>query len=296
MKKERTRTRISIGYYCIPLLFSILLLSTCTGNYLFDDEEPASRLSVSGTVRLGDGLDPSGTFIWLDGLDIHTTADASGNFTLELPPQQSQAGGGLTGDYRLYAYVGNYQFQSYSVVLRDGSIQYGVGDVDTNGRIPEIIVLDKLVDIRTTIEPNTITEIDSLRLLITVSLRLHVNTVRIKTSKSGDWLTSMIFKEINDPPSAATFYGSSTDPITVDVRTNVNWQMGVGAWWLSTRIQRTLPPGVYEVIPYLVILQDGIPDGLFEAIGEYATLYHLDYFNIPIRWTLGRLTITPVGE
>ena len=161
MKKERTRTRISIGYYCIPLLFSILLLSTCTGNYLFDDEEPASRLSVSGTVRLGDGLDPSGTFIWLDGLDIHTTADASGNFTLELPPQQSQAGGGLTGDYRLYAYVGNYQFQSYSVVLRDGSIQYGVGDVDTNGRIPEIIILDKLVDIRTTIEPNTITEIDS---------------------------------------------------------------------------------------------------------------------------------------
>jgi len=100
-------------------------------------------LIVEGKVRLSDNSDPSNVFIWLEGLNISTYTDEAGEFILNIPPPQFQPGGGMSGDFRLFYYVGNYKCTSSSVVIRDGYIDCGVGDVDSEGNVNEIIILTK---------------------------------------------------------------------------------------------------------------------------------------------------------
>ena len=67
--------------------------------------------------------------------------------------------------------------------------------------------------------------------------------------------------------------------------------MGVKSWWLSPRPYLTLEPGVYDIIPYLYIARDDLPNDLIKAIAANANMFYTDYLKIPFRRDLGRLTV-----
>lgn len=55
--------------------------------------------------------------------------------------------------------------------------------------------------------------------------------------------------------------------------------------------RETLPtPGTFELIPYVVLIQD-VPEQLLREIGNNITTYSLDYFNLPIRMEPGTFSI-----
>jgi len=137
---------------CFITTFFILV---CTSNPIFKDEDSSSQRIVEGKIRLSDNASPESIFVWLESLDISTYTDEEGAFSLQLPPLQSQPGGGLSGEYNIYYYVGNYALASSSLVLQDGSILREAGDVDSEGNIDETVVLRKLLNIKSEINlPN----------------------------------------------------------------------------------------------------------------------------------------------
>lgn len=269
----------------------------CTSNPLFEDRNSSSKQTVKGKIRLSDGASPDSVFVWLEGLNLSTHTDDEGNFTLQLPTPQTQPGGGLTGDFRIFYYIGNYEIITSSVVIRNGSFEYGAGDIDTDGNINGTTILQKLADIHTVIQPFEIPEYDSSRVGITIFVTVTVvptmNSVEVKMPIGpGGLLTAMIFKEINGSISDAVFYGNAQLSEPIHVTVTRNWQTGIKARNINSTPYYTLEPGEYEVIPYIRIIQENLPEGLLECIGENADTFDQDYLKIPVRLNLGRLTVT----
>lgn len=282
----------------ILFLISVSLISLmCTSNPIFEDRDSSSKQTVKGRIQLSDGASPDNVFVWLEGLNISTYTNDGGHFTLQLPPPQSQSGGGLTGDYRIFYYVGNYRITTSSVVIRNGSFEYGAGDIDTEGNIDGTKILQKLADINTVIQPSEITEYDSSRvgitLFVTVTVVPKSNSVKVKMPIGpGGLLTAMIFKGIDASISDAVFYGNAQLSEPINVTAIRNWQTGIKARNINSTPYYTLEAGEHEVIPYIRIVQDDLPDGLIESIGENAGTFNHDYLKIPVRLNLGHLTVT----
>ena len=56
-------------------------------------------------------------------------------------------------------------------------------------------------------------------------------------------------------------------------------------------ILNPLPPGKYEVIPYLFISHETIPEGLIESIGSNVKKLHPDYLKIPFKRVGGEFEV-----
>jgi len=282
----------------ILFLISVsLIFLVCTSNPIFEDRNSSSKQTIKGKIQLSDGASPDSVFVWLEGFNLSTYTDGGGHFTIQLPPPQSQSGGGLTGDYRIFYYVGNYRIATSSAVIRNGSFEYGAGDIDTDGNVSGTKILQKLADIHTMIQPSEIPEYDSSRVGITLSVTVTVvptmNSVEVKMPIGpGGLLTAMIFKGINSPISDAVLYGNPQLSESIHVTATRNWQTGIKVRNINLTPYYTLEAGEYEVIPYLRIVQDDLPDGLIESIGENADTFNHDYLKIPIRLNPGRLTVT----
>ena len=152
-----------------------------------------NRTEIAGKVKLNDDSSPEKIFVWLEGFDISTNTNSDGNFKLELSDLAINQNG-LNGLYKIYYYVANYKIKTSSITIVNGKIKRNKGDVDKHGNIKNTIILEKLVDIKTTIEPSVIQVTDSMRLELTVSLKLNVHDLQIETSKStAGYLTAMIF-------------------------------------------------------------------------------------------------------
>jgi hypothetical protein len=58
------------------------------------------------------------------------------------------------------------------------------------------------------------------------------------------------------------------------------------------KVQGALPTGNYEVVPHIRITHEAIPSGLL----QYADFNYGEpgpkFFNMPVRWQTGELTIT----
>ena len=278
----------------IAMLFSISMFSLvmCTSNPIFKDEDPSSQRIVEGDIRLSDNTSPGGVFVWLEELNISTVTDENGAFSLQLPPFQSQPGGGLTGDYNIYYYVGNYGLGSSSIALLNGSILHDAGDVDSDGDIKGTVILNKLLDIGTEINLPEILETDSFRLVIKVTLIPQGDPVEVETMKNPDgWITRMIFKKMDASIGEAAMYSAGGSWVTETIRQRTTWQIGIKAWWLSPRPYLTLEPGIYDIIPYLYVSRDELPNDLIKAIASYGNMFHTDYLKIPFRRDLAQLTV-----
>jgi hypothetical protein len=286
--------RNSLALSLVTLSTCSVLVMSCTNNPFSSSKiNPPDKQTIQGTVKLSDNTGPDSIFIWLEGVKLSTFTDESGKFKLQLPPPETQPGSGINGIYRLFYYVANYEIQTSVFEIIGGNFVFGQGELDDEGNIRETIILNKLIDIKTVIQPSVIREIDSMRLTISVFIDPYVNSVEITVPKNTDgWLQAMIFRKIDAPLSQAVLYGSDQCSMTEVLLQPARWEMGVKAWWLSPRLYRTLEPGEYEVIPYLRIIQDELPDALIKGIGEDADKFHYHYLKIPIKQEVGHLTVT----
>ena len=281
-----------ISYYIVIFSIGCLLIwFQCSKNPFFEKKLStlANAQIVTGQVQLNDESSPENVFVWLEGINISTYTDTNGNFELQLPPPLAQPGGGLNGSYRIFYYVGNYKIKTSSVMVVNGEFVYGQGDIDENGNILKTVVMQKLIDIKTEIQPSTIKTFDTLRLEITVTLAPQGNAVKIEALKApGDWLLGFFFRKINTPISEVIINPCTRSPVTEVVYFTTNWKAGLRSDNLSLEVE----PVEYEVIPYLRIIQDELPDELIKSIAEGADRYHYNYLKIPFKQEVGHLTVT----
>ena len=169
------------------------------------------------------------------------------------------------------------------------------GDVDENGNIKNVLNLEKLLDIKTTVFPSSISVSDTLRTMeMMISLNPHVREVEIETSiGNGGFLTAMIFLDENADTSQAVFYDAVLSMKTEIVSHDANFKIGIKPVWFSSYIGKSLPVGRYKVIPYFYIKKNNLLESLLKAIAEKANQFHFDYLKIPFRQNYGTIVVSP---
>lgn len=270
------------AFLFVSLLF---FCSSCTDNPFFDDNSAEDKRILTGKVLLNSGESPENIYVWLEDLNISTRTNAQGDFKIELP--RTEELNGYNNDLKLYYYVGNYKIQWSDLLIVDGEFEFGTYDLDNDGKIKDTIVLVKLIDITTTILPETmaVDDNESLEVAIRV-INLDTNLlVQNLTDREGG-LTGIIIREINSPrTSAMTFEFSSAYYRAFIINEPISYR-GLLGW-----TPNLLPVGSYEVSAYVFLKQEEIPQELLDSFGEEADKFTDAYLKVPFTQTPASLTI-----
>jgi len=259
----------------------------CTENpFSFRDE--ISTNTIRGRVELSDHASPDNILVWLGAFDRSTRTDENGDFSLSLPSSSARPEGGIDGIYNLYFYAANYRIDSVQIPIFNGNVQYSNDIFNDRGELYQTIRLSKILDIHATIDPVSIQRGYSYNIDITFKVQAPNNKVFVKSSFSkplfkGDPQYMVGFlKQLNDDnPIIQSVYRKDRGFRTVEFE--IGFQsvelLPLGIIEEPGR----LPPGTYEVIPYLVVHQADLPEGLMRSLGENVEQFHPDFLKIPLK-------------
>ena len=278
------------------IFYTILLtLISCTENPFGGEKKMANR-TISGRVKL-DKVDfyPSGyhngVLVWSEGLGLQATTDIDGSFELTLPASSESSSGAITdGDYTLQFFLGNYKLSSITITFAAGQVVNDEKVINLEGELRRDVTLTRLAGVHTNVYPPIITSgFDSdvitkvqitpdktdiffhLRKVVTRNFSLYTGLlIREADSKklaySVDIDTASIMKEYIDRPSQTLDF--------VFNYTDIN-----------------LPSGIYEVIPYLVLDREDVPEPILNTLGSGYDSFSQNYFKYPFYRTGGELVI-----
>lgn len=280
----------------VVLLFaaalSFNLFQGCTESP-FEGGIASEPKQITGQVDLVDTLnDEKGVYVWLSGLNLSTYTDSTGAFTLEMPKNVSRD---FSGIFTLYFYVANYRLNRATVVVREGKFLYGAGDITPEGRLKEGVKLFKILDIKTIVEPTQVRSSYVGPIHLQTTLQAVDDTVSVVFPKSvGGLLGGMFFRHL----------GTGQIYIDIaDVGANTRDEALIGREPRSRRQvfelnganyrDLFLPVGEYVVIPFFLILQDDLPQELFNSFGEKADDLTPNFLKIPFRRDEARFQIVP---
>ena len=270
------------------IFYTILLtLISCTENPFGGEKKMANR-TISGRVKL-DKVDfyPSGyhngVLVWSEGLGLQATTDIDGSFELTLPASSESSSGAITdGDYTLQFFIGNYKLSSVTITFAAGQVVNDEKVINLEGELRRDVTLTRLAGVHTSgFDSDVITKVQitpdktdihfHLRKLVTRDFSIYTGLlIREADSKklayTVDIDTASIMKEyINRPSQTLEFVFNYTD---------VN-----------------LPSGIYEVIPYLVLDREDVPEPILNTLGSGYYSFSQNYFKYPFYRTGGELVI-----
>ncbi len=299
---QRYITRAISGLWLLLCLAG----SGCTENPVRGSSISARQSTISGQVELLDSRSPEGTVVWLEGFDILTETDASGRFEFAIPPKISPnaQGSRVSGSFRIFFYMANYKLRTITAPVRDGEFVYGEGPLDSQGNIVEQIILTQLLDVKTTIEPETITIDDEDRNASeSVIARIFLNTTYSDTvfvvapSKVSGFNTPLLFRNVTDSLETQVLEtvvvgpADAEDSDTLKVTNDHAFELVRDI----TAALAELEKGEYEVVPFLHVLQEDVPQPLLQKLGVDARISQIgkSYLNIPFLRTKGFFEIQP---
>jgi|TARA_Y100000310_G_scaffold334953_1_gene415839 hypothetical protein len=280
----------SVGVFVLTAW--LILVAGCTENPFNDDSEKISSRAISGAVTLNDGAVPKGVYVWLEGLDVGTRTDEQGEFSLVLPPpSSSSAGSAMDGVFNLYFYVANYAIDTAEVVLVNGEVARSEGDINDQSELKQSKQLYKLLDVVTSVSPQTILFEYWGKMNISVTLNAISSSVVVESLKKIAnrvvFRTGLVLVDENDQFVKVIGQGSSWDLGLETIRQEQT------TW----RIRKSWPPcelpvGVYRFIPYLIIRQPNVPQALIESLGRDAQNLDRSYLNMPFIPRGGKLIVS----
>lgn len=274
----------------ILMIYLLCVLTTCTYNPLFEDElDSSDGHTISGIINLNSGDTQDNIAVWLEALNIGTYTDKNGYFNLTLPLPIVQPENGISTESRLYYYLANYAYDYSNVKLLNGKVMHSALDISNKGKINREINLDKLVSIRTCVEPDTITMDYDGKITVKVTVSPQKMSVQIKTfagNLGSDFFDGLLYKHENDSDSAAVFLRFSTILKSIELTKTQSWFINLNAEYLN------LKQGNYVFIPYIVIDQPGLPEDLFVFLDEFPGQFTNKYLNVPFKRQDGLLYVT----
>ena len=280
-------------FYHYSIFILILFISGCTENPFFDDNiEIQENRIIRGQVDLGLGTMPLGVYIWLEGLILSDWSDRDGNFIIELPPAETQPGDGLNGIYKLYVYTANYAYRQFDLLLLNGEFEYNTSIIDVDGNFKETIVLTKILDIRTNVIPDIIQITNKDTINFNVQLESLIDSVEVLTH-FNQWNTpsSLVFLKLDLPfEKAVLIQGNPATFKEVIIKDIVIWPT---TFLFSSGF---FDKGIYQVMPYIQIVQEGLPEELLLSIDENIFEIDYHYLNWPIKQETGLLNVVGIGE
>ena len=270
------------------VLYVILLtiIVYCTSNPFFGDDLVPDNLLIKGRVTLEEDTDFSNIFVWLRGINAKTHSDADGSFSLQLPNPKSLPGGAFAwnGELPLYFYMDNFRIDSVMIFILNGEIKPNQENVSNSGELKVEKQLKKIIDIHSTCYPDNINDVDSVFIKVHFEIRQRSNGGKLFTYKDGDdSLKAFYIFRVDDP--LGTFQKYFIPP-------GAPYRGFFNKTLFGTHIIKvSLPKGDYKIMPFVHLLQPGIPIEMFIEIGEYPDRFTGEYLKMPITFDSQILTV-----
>ena len=278
-------------------IFYIILLTliSCTENPFGGEKKMANR-TISGHVKL-DKVDfypggyHNGVLVWSEGLGLQTTTDIDGSFELTLPASSESSSGAITdGDYTLQFFIGNYKLSSVTITFAAGQVVNDEKVINLEGELRRDITLTRLAGVHTSVYPPIITSgFDS-----DVITKVHITPdktdiyfhLRKLVTRDFSIYTGLLIREADSKKLAYT--------VDIDTATTMKEYIDRPNQTLQFIFNYTdvnLPPGIYEVIPYLVLDRDDIPETILNTLESGYDTFSQNYFKYPFYRTGGELVV-----
>ncbi|MBC8186518.1 hypothetical protein H8E88_36010 [candidate division KSB1 bacterium] len=264
-------------YSSVILIFGLLFL-TCTKTPFGDDDIYSGARQISGTVELYDGANAENVYVWLEGFSIGTYTDENGNFSLTLPSKSSSGNSaGVSGNFSLYFYVANYTLKSALVMIRENEFVYSRGDINKDGKLSAPMVLKRFLRIQTDVSPASVPASHTDPINVNVSLTATDSATVILPKSMGGMLGAILIKSIDSPG------GQSYESVPY-LMTKAKLLVGSYSKTVSmsfTLIYKPLNSGKYEVVPFILMAHEEIPEALIASITNDIEQFNSNYLNIP---------------
>lgn len=294
----------------IIIVIFTLIFTSCISNPFWHDDDIKER-SITGKVVLSDNEDScDSVYVWLEVFNLGTYTNNDGEFEIVIPPVESQNNGaGLNGDYKLYVWLANYEIRHFIISFSNGEFSSVQNYIDGNGEFLEDVNLQKMLSVKTTVTSDSI-DTDTLgnndKIYIDVQLTSNINSeLSIKTYKQSlpfpyreQIHTGIILESLSDPANKSVIpRQNNCDIVTTYIspftQMDMNYELKIDS--SSNYIRQiyskyniqfdsfTISSGDYKVYPYILFLDNYVPDGLINSIDEELFNIKNGYYKIPIK-------------
>ncbi len=288
------RLKIQKRFKSSPFSFYFIILaivSGCTSSPISENSDiDVPKRQIAGNVALMDGANSEGTFIWFEGFNTSTRVDQLGNFELSIPPKQAQGGtNGISGTFKIYYYIANYELASSNIVTRNGEFVFLSGDLNDNGKLTPI-TLERNLRIHTKVAPDSVSTDYTGFIDVEVSLVAN-KPVNVEFPFTFSDQFGAILACCDSTNQIYTFKAFPDLLISSTIEVQDSLITRSLSFTLSTF---DLPVGEYEIIPYLFVNRDDIPSELLLNLGDTVKALSREYLNMPLKRTGGSFEITTV--
>jgi hypothetical protein len=274
----------------LRLLFIALLIgliASCTENPFFKEEIKFNeQQTISGQVDLEFSSNNSGIIVYLESLDKITRTDSQGNFTLKIQSPHNQPGNGLTGLYKIHYYVANYKIETSTVLIVNGEFVFDIADLNSDGQIRHKMVLKKLLDVTTAVNPSLINHRYSGNINVVLTLINLVDTVIVSSRLIKKTDLGSVYLSSSNQVHLIESENAQDEEFVVDNFTTLNMTID----WDSEK--ENIAEGNYDVIPYLQVIQPGVPEKLLDFIGVNSQNFDLDFLKMPYRRNIEQIVVS----
>ena len=282
-------------YLSIITFLTLILVNSfsCTFNP-FSSNSGISNSKISGKVRFNDGMNPKNVYVWLEGFELDTYTNEEGQFSITLPPADSQGmDGGFSGTYYLYFYHPNYIVDSLYVILANGRLSGDQDYLNRKGNLNDTVVLKKLIDLHisvVSINPldlyNGKSDDDKLRVIMEFQTFDEIVTLRCRIWNKPFGSTTLlrrtgVFFQGNDAISDFSYEYNHMDSFyylyELQADTTTIWKE-----FILPLNPSEFKTGEYTIIPFAYPVQE-LPESLIRCMGENIITFHQDYLDFPIQ-------------
>ncbi|MDZ7360262.1 MAG: carboxypeptidase-like regulatory domain-containing protein [candidate division KSB1 bacterium] len=267
------------------------LFAACEKSPINGEISNPPNLQIRGRIQLADNNSAEGIHVWLGNTSLTTRTDKDGAFVLALPPSASGSPVFASGIFNVYFYVANYKLISTPVTIHEGKFLYSRGQVNQNGELISTLSMPKLLNIKTTVDPPVVPPSFSQTIRVIVALSaVHDSVVVVFPKMIGGQLGGVLFRELN---SGGIYADAPEDNAGTRAVEKIGNEPRLFRFDFSLK-PGVLPLGNYEIIPYFLIEQQNMPDGLLASISERAGEIGPDFLKIPFRREGGLFAIRDV--
>ena len=261
------------------IILIFIFICGCTSNPWWDDQ-PTRKLTISGTVIAEDRETDIPVYIWVEDLDISGRTNSDNEFSIDISGLET-ADGSFSGEVRVFYYIHNYKVEYSVLSITEGRFSSNQTDFDEDGMLNQQIVLEKLASFNVSCDDAWDRSLeDSIRIRMEIKVKDH----------NISMLTGLKSVGQDYAPAGVMFYQSASEDFYFD-RNNVAY-IGQSDFSSGASVELLYrlgngdvlaPDGTYTILPWFFIIEDDIPNGLYQSLGVTdIQSINFDHLSLPL--------------